>query len=79
MFFLVDKPRGISSFFAVSMARKTLGAKKAGHTGTLDPLAEGLLVVATEGSTKLIPYLENSEKTYEFEVDFSLASESLDL
>ncbi len=79
MFFLVDKPVGISSFFAVAMVRKAVGAKKAGHTGTLDPLASGLLVVATEGSTKLIPFLENDRKTYEFSVDFSVRSDSLDL
>lgn len=79
MFFLVDKPVGISSFFAVSMARRTLKAKKAGHTGTLDPLASGLLIVATEGSTKLVPFLENDRKTYEFSVDFSRRSDSLDL
>lgn len=79
MFFLIDKPAGISSFSAVAKVRKTLSAKKAGHTGTLDPLASGLLVIATEGSTKLIPYLENERKTYVFSVDFSRVSESLDL
>lgn len=79
MFHLVDKPEGISSFFAVAKVRRALGKKKAGHTGTLDPLASGLLIVATEGSTKLIPYFENDRKSYRFTVDFSRVSESLDL
>ena len=79
MFYLVDKPIGISSFFALGKIKRILGAKKIGHTGTLDPLASGLLMVATEGSTKLIPFLEKAKKTYEFVVDFSRTSLSGDL
>ncbi|MDR0771718.1 MAG: hypothetical protein LBF15_01250 [Candidatus Peribacteria bacterium] len=44
--------------------------KKIGHTGTLDPLATGLLLVATGDYTKLIPYFEKDTKEYEFEVSF---------
>ncbi|MDQ1343426.1 MAG: tRNA pseudouridine55 synthase [Patescibacteria group bacterium] len=79
MFYLVDKPTGISSFSAVARVRRITKSAKAGHTGTLDPLASGLLIVATNGSTKLIPYFENDRKTYRFTVDFSRSSESLDL
>lgn len=50
-----------------------------GHTGTLDPLATGCLLIATENSTKLISKLENHQKTYLFTVDTSISSSSLDL
>lgn len=79
MFFLIDKPVGYSSFSAVARVRRLTGAEKAGHTGTLDPLASGLLIVATNGSTKLIPYFDRDRKTYRFTVDFSRVSESHDL
>lgn len=79
MFHLVDKPIGVSSFSAAARARRALKAGKAGHTGTLDPLASGLLIIATNGSTKLIPYFDADRKTYRFTVDFSKTSESLDL
>lgn len=79
MFYLVDKPLGISSFSAVARVRRVTKSGKAGHTGTLDPLASGLLIVATNGSTKLIPYFDNDRKSYRFTVDFSRVSESLDL
>jgi len=45
-FFLIDKPSGITSFDVIRQLRKTLGEKKIGHTGTLDPLATGCLLVA---------------------------------
>ena len=66
MFFLIHKPRGLSSFSAIAHLRKKFGIKKVGHTGTLDPLATGLLLVATGGSTKLISYLDKARKTYVF-------------
>ncbi len=55
------------------------GIKKMGHTGTLDPLATGCLLIATDNSTKLISRLENSTKTYIFTVDMSITSPSLDM
>ena len=58
MFFLIDKPVGMTSFDVIRKLRKTLDIKKMGHTGTLDPLASGLLLIATGNSTKLIPLLE---------------------
>lgn len=80
MFFLVQKTRGISSFGAIAHLRKKFGIKKIGHTGTLDPLATGLLLVATENSTKLIPYIDKAKKTYIFtlRMDGSTASGDLD-
>lgn len=50
-----------------------------GHTGTLDPLATGCMIIATDKSTKLIPYLEWKKKRYRFTVDMSQESDSLDL
>gem|GEM_PF-6708507 len=48
--------------------RKTLNIKKMGHTGTLDPLATGCMLVAVGNYTKLIPYFEKDTKTYEFDI-----------
>lgn len=78
MFFLIDKPLGISSFDVIRSLRKNLQIKKMGHSGTLDPLASGCLLIATEKSTKLLPLLENSKKEYIFTVQLHGKSESLD-
>ncbi|MDP2103806.1 MAG: tRNA pseudouridine(55) synthase TruB, partial [Candidatus Gracilibacteria bacterium] len=79
MFFLINKPIGISSFGAIARLRKILGIKKVGHTGTLDPLASGLLLVATGNSTKLISYIDKARKTYIFTVRLDGTTASLDL
>jgi tRNA pseudouridine55 synthase len=79
MFYLVNKPKGITSFFALKKIRARLGIDKIGHTGTLDPLASGLLLVATEQSTKLITYLEKADKTYIFTMRMDGWTESGDL
>lgn len=63
-FFLIDKPVGFTSFDVCAKLRKKLNIKKIGHTGTLDPFATGLLVIATGKCTKLIPFLEKAQKTY---------------
>ena len=64
----VWKPVGQSSMQAVAQARRLLGAAKAGHAGTLDPLAEGILPIAFGEATKLIPLLQDGLKTYRFTV-----------
>ncbi|EKD65930.1 MAG: hypothetical protein ACD_49C00074G0007 [uncultured bacterium (gcode 4)] len=79
MFYLINKPIWISSFFAISKLRKILNIKKVGHTGTLDPLASGLLLVATGNSTKLISYLDKARKTYVFSFNLDWYTESGDL
>lgn len=78
-FFLLDKPTGITSFWALREVRKKLWIKKLGHTGTLDPLATGCLLVATGNYTKLIPYLEKSTKTYECSILLDGVSDSFDI
>lgn len=62
------KPSGITSFDAISRVRRLLPRKtKIGHAGTLDPLAEGVLVTAIGSATRLIEYAQNGEKTYRSE------------
>jgi tRNA pseudouridine55 synthase len=68
-FLLIDKPQGPTSFDIVSKIRKRFGIKKVGHCGTLDPLAEGLLVIAVGNATRLIQYL-GDDKVYEFGIIF---------
>jgi tRNA pseudouridine55 synthase len=61
---LLDKPLGVSSNFALQRSKKLLGATKAGHAGTLDPLASGLLIVLFGEATKFAGLLLESEKEY---------------
>ena len=61
---LVDKPRGITSHGAVSLARRALGTRTIGHGGTLDPMATGLLVFGVGEGTKLLAMLGGQDKTY---------------
>ncbi len=61
---LIDKPPGLTSFQVISKIRKLLKVKSVGHTGSLDLIASGLLVVLLEQATKLVPYLSNVEKEY---------------
>ena len=63
---ILDKSINISSAKAVNIVKKIFNVKKAGHAGTLDPLATGVLPVAINTATKTIPYLVNTEKTYRF-------------
>lgn len=78
-FILIDKPLGISSFDVIRQLRKKLQIRKMWHTGTLDPLATGCLLVATWNYTKLIPFLEKDTKEYEFTVCFNGTTDSYDL
>ncbi|MDM8335252.1 tRNA pseudouridine(55) synthase TruB [Wolbachia pipientis] len=63
-----DKPIGISSAQAVTQVKKIFGIKKAGHLGTLDPLASGVLPIALGEATKTIPYLSCGSKAYDFTI-----------
>lgn len=65
---LVDKPAGVGSTDVVGRVRWALDAKKAGHAGTLDPDATGLLAVALGEATKTVPYLAEALKAYDFSV-----------
>ena len=60
----VNKPSGITSFDVVRKLRRILHERKIGHTGTLDPLAQGVLVVCIGKATKMVQDIEGYEKTY---------------
>lgn len=76
---IIDKPIGITSHDVVSKVRKALKTKRVGHTGTLDPLATGVLVVCVEKATKLVNYLTCDEKTYEVEMKFGIRTDTGDI
>lgn len=71
---LLDKPRGISSNSALQQAKRLYRAQKAGHAGTLDPLASGLLPVLFGEATKFSACLLDSEKEYEAEVRLGIST-----
>ena len=64
----IYKPVNITSFGVIKKIKKKFGIKKIGHAGTLDPLAEGILPVAIGKTTKLISFINNAIKEYEFEI-----------
>lgn len=71
---LLDKPGGITSNFALGQARRLLAARKAGHTGTLDPLATGLLALTFGEATKFAADLLAADKAYEARVRFGVST-----
>lgn len=78
--FLLDKKENISSRSACDELKKKLDIKdKIGHTGTLDPLASGLLVVIVGKATKLNPYIDNTTKEYVVELEFGKKSDTYDI
>ncbi len=76
---IVDKPKGWTSRDVVNKISKVLRIKKVGHTGTLDPLATGVLVVCTGKATKICELLTSTEKTYEAEAVLGIETDTLDL
>ena len=64
----LDKPEGLGSTAAASRVRRLFGAQKAGHAGTLDPLANGVLPIALGEATKTIPFMVDAEKGYRFTI-----------
>ncbi len=76
---LIDKPAEWTSFKIVHRIRKTVGVKKVGHAGTLDPLATGLLIVCTGKKTKEIYKYQNLNKTYSGTITLGKRSASMDL
>lgn len=77
-FLVVDKPSGITSHDVVAKVRRVTGIRKAGHAGTLDPLATGVVIVALGRATRLIRFLQDLEKEYEVMACFGVATDSLD-
>jgi tRNA pseudouridine55 synthase len=75
---VVDKPAGPTSFEVVTRVRRALGAEKAGHAGTLDPAATGVLAVCVDDAVKLQQWLAAGDKAYEATVAFGLATDTED-
>ncbi len=75
---VIDKPAGISSAKVVFRVKKKLGVKKAGHAGTLDPFATGLLVCGINKGTKLSRFLLGGEKKYTGAVHLGFETDTLD-
>ncbi|MFP1643706.1 tRNA pseudouridine(55) synthase TruB [Pontitalea aquivivens] len=75
---VVDKPAGVTSTTVVNKVRWALDAKKAGHAGTLDPAATGVLAVALGEATKTVPYITDALKCYRFAVRLGAATNTDD-
>ncbi len=75
---IVDKPADMTSTAVVNKVRWAFDAKKAGHAGTLDPAATGVLAVALGEATKTVPFVTDALKAYEFTVNFGAATNTDD-
>ena len=73
-----DKPVGMTSTHAVSRMKRIFNAKKAGHAGTLDPLASGILPIALGEATKTVPFVQDGEKAYRFTVRWGVQTSTDD-
>ncbi len=76
---LLDKPSGPTSHDMVAALRRVLGTRKVGHTGTLDPLATGLLLVLVGAATRLAPYVREDPKRYRGSLILGLTTDSMDV
>lgn len=76
---LVDKPSGMTSHDVVSRVRRIAGTKEVGHSGTLDPLASGLMVVLLGEATKLSSIVTEGDKAYEVQVQLGIETDTLDI
>ena len=75
---IIDKPAGVTSNDVVGKVRWAFDAKKAGHAGTLDPEATGVLAIALGEATKTVPYVTDAMKCYEFTVRLGAATNTDD-
>ena len=78
-FTVLDKAAGVTSFKAAASLRRVCGEKKIGHTGTLDPMATGVLPVALGKATRFIDYLPSGEKAYTARLRFGMTTDTLDI
>ncbi|MCQ2454551.1 MAG: tRNA pseudouridine(55) synthase TruB [Clostridia bacterium] len=78
-FLLINKPKGITSFGAVARIKRLTGEKRVGHTGTLDPMATGVLPIFIGKATALSSYLLDSEKTYFASVLLGKTTDTFDI
>lgn len=75
---ILDKPVGMTSTHAVAVVKRAFQAKKAGHAGTLDPLASGILPIALGEATKTVPYVMDGRKAYRFTVRWGIETDTDD-
>ena len=75
---VLDKPEDMTSTHAVSAVRRIFNAQKGGHSGTLDPLASGILPIALGEATKTVPWLMEAEKTYLFTIRWGVSTDTQD-
>lgn len=78
-FIFLDKSEGMTSFTAAAKVRRLLGVKKAGHTGTLDPMATGVLVVAVGNATRFIELVDDHNKGYTAKFKLGIKTDTLDI
>jgi tRNA pseudouridine55 synthase len=76
---ILDKPQGLTSTDAVNRVKRLYQAQKAGHAGTLDPLATGILPIAFGEATKTVPYVVDGEKSYRFSVTWGAETDTDDV
>jgi tRNA pseudouridine55 synthase len=74
----LDKPYDLTSTSAVSRVRRIFNAQKAGHAGTLDPLATGILPIALGEATKTVPFLMDADKAYRFVIAWGRTTATYD-
>ncbi|MBX9706421.1 MAG: tRNA pseudouridine(55) synthase TruB [Caulobacteraceae bacterium] len=74
----LDKPLEMGSTEAVTKVRRLFDAQKAGHAGTLDPLATGILPIALGEATKTVPFLMDAQKVYRFTINWGVSTDSVD-
>ncbi len=77
-FVVVDKPSGWTSHDVVAKSRGIHGTRKVGHSGTLDPMATGVLVLGVGSGTKLLRFMSGLDKTYEARIHFGVETDTLD-
>ena len=75
---VIDKPAGPTSHDVVAVMRRAVRGKKVGHTGTLDPLASGVLPLVLGKATRLAQFLSSAEKEYEAEIELGVTTTTLD-
>jgi tRNA pseudouridine55 synthase len=74
----LDKPLEMGSTEAVTRVRRLFDAQKAGHAGTLDPLATGILPIALGEATKTVPFMMEAQKVYRFSIEWGVSTDSVD-
>lgn len=76
---IIDKPQDFTSHDVVAKVRKIIGTKKVGHTGTLDPMATGVLVICVGAATKLVEHFTAKDKVYKAKIKLGIKTDTADI